>query len=195
MSEAAAAKPQAPSAKPNFLSQAVGQKVIFWAVLLVSLIADIASKAWADITLRPFGDKVVPVIPNVLAWKWAENKGAAFSILDGRADILSIIAAVVLLAVFVYMVRTKPERKIFLIALGMVAAGAMGNLYDRILLGHVRDFIFFDFDLPLHEKFSFIPQRWPVFNVADMSILGGVGTLVVLSLFTKEKKVEKQAKS
>ncbi len=189
MSEAVATKPEAPPAPhPSLFAQVVGHKVLFWAVLLGALIADIASKAWADLTIRPMGENTFPVIPGVIAWKWAENQGAAFSILYGRPEILAVIASIVLIAVFFYMVRTKPQRRFFLIALGLVAAGAIGNLYDRLLLGHVRDFIFFDFDLPFHDKFSFIPRRWPVFNVADMSIIGGVAVLVVLSLFTKSEK-------
>lgn len=187
MSEIAASKPQTNS-NPGVFANLVSLKVGFWVVLLGALSADIASKAWADLTLRPLGDNAVSVIPGLLAWKWAENKGAAFSILDGRADILSVIAAVVLAVVFIYMYRTKPEKRLLLVAMALVASGAIGNLYDRLLLGYVRDFIFFDFDLPLHDKFSFIPRRWPVFNVADMAILGGVGVMVVISLFSKEKK-------
>jgi signal peptidase II len=109
--------------------------------------------------------------------------------------LLAVIAAVVLTAVFVYVYKAEPRRRFFLIALAMVAAGAIGNLYDRITLGHVRDFIFFDFDLPFYGKgignFR-IPQRWPVWNIADMEIMLGVGILLILS-FKKQPKQDSSA--
>jgi signal peptidase II len=109
-----------------------------------------------------------------------------------------VIAVCVTGAVFFYMFRSPADRKWFLLALGMVAGGAFGNLHDRLLLGHVRDFILFDFDLPGYTwtvqlpwksaPSRPIPQRWPIFNVADMAIMGGVGVLMALSLFAKEEK-------
>ncbi len=172
------------------LQRAFTRKGLFWIVLLAALIADIATKAWADANIRPTEPDVTPFLGHWISWKWAENQGAAFSILYGNPGLLAVIATVVLIVLGIYVYTADPQRRVFLFALALVAAGAIGNLYDRMLLGHVRDFIYFDFDLPFHGfgVGSFvIPRRWPVWNIADMWIMGGVGILLVLS-FKKQPK-------
>ncbi|MCC7510255.1 MAG: signal peptidase II [Planctomycetes bacterium] len=177
------------------LQRAFTRKGLFWIVLLVGLVADIASKAWADSVVRPTDPEVTPVIGHWISWKWAENEGAAFSILHGNPGLLALIAAVVLSALLVYMYKAPPSRRFFLVALALVTAGAIGNLYDRLLLGHVRDFVYFDFDLPGHGTkilFFEIPRRWPIWNVADAWIMLGVGMLLAVS-FRKDPKRAKRA--
>lgn len=174
------------------VQRAFTRKGVFWLVMLAGLVADIATKAWADKAVRPTEPETTPFLGNWLAWKWAENEGAAFSILAGNTGLLALIAALVLGGLFVYVYRTPPQRRLFLLALALVAAGAIGNLYDRLLLGHVRDFLYFNFDLPGHGTkilFFEIPRRWPVWNVADAWILIGVGMLLLMS-FKKEPKKE-----
>lgn len=184
------------------MQRAISRKGVFWLVLLVGLIADISTKAWADAYVRPTAPRVTPIIDGFIGWKWAENQGAAFSIMDGKPIVLALIAGCVLLALFLYMYKAEPKRWFFLTALGLVASGAIGNLYDRLLLGHVRDFMFFIFDLPLNGKSigigSFkwtIPVKYPVFNVADMAIIAGVIMLVVLSFRADRDRKRIKAKS
>lgn len=181
------------------LQRAFTRKVWFWIVLVGSLVADIATKAWADAYIRPTDPEVHPILGNVIAFKWATNEGAAFSIFEGRPYLLATIAAGVLLALFFYAWKAHPKRRFFLIALALVGGGAIGNLYDRMLLGHVRDFLYFPWDLPLHghgiSLFGFewkIPRRWPVWNVADAEIMLGVGMLIVLSFRDDKKKKQKK---
>lgn len=178
-------------AKPTLVQSLFTHKLVFWISLAVFLVADLATKAWATAAVKPTGDAITPVLPG-LAWKWAENEGAAFSMFHGRVGFLVVVAASVLAVVVWYAFRANPKRWTFLLALGLVASGAIGNLYDRISLGAVRDFIFFDFDLPLWGERSLlgfhfeIPRRWPIFNVADIAIFVGVGILMVHS-FRKEE--------
>ncbi|MCZ7606386.1 MAG: signal peptidase II [Planctomycetota bacterium] len=181
------------SEKQSFLQGMFTRKGLFWIVLLVSLVADIATKAWADAYVRPTEPNVTPIIDGFIGWKWAENQGAAFSIMHGRPLLLALIAGGVLLAVFGYVYKAEPKRRWFLTALALVAAGAIGNLYDRILLGHVRDFMFFIFDLPFHGSSIpvldwTIPLKYPVFNVADIEIIAGVLILVAMSFKPEKKK-------
>jgi signal peptidase II len=170
-------------------------KWIFWIALLGSVVADLGTKAWADAAIRPQPTKTFEVFKGVLAWRWAENLGAAFSIFNGQVGVLLGIAAIVLMAVMFYALKAEPNRRFYLIALGLVAGGAIGNIYDRALLGYVRDFIYFDFDLPWHgtrigtKGIGYtIPKRWPIFNVADITIMGGVGILLIMSFFTPDPK-------
>ena len=186
------------SEKQSFLQGMFTRKGLFWIVLLVSLVADIATKAWADAYVRPTQPDVTPIIDGFIGWKWAENQGAAFSIMHGRPLLLALIAGGVLLAVFGYVYKAEPKRRWFLAALALVAAGAIGNLYDRILLGHVRDFMFFIFDLPFHGSSIplldwTIPLKYPVFNVADIEIIAGVLILVAMSFKPEKKKPAPQA--
>jgi signal peptidase II len=174
------------------------RKLIFWGSLAALLVADLATKAWASANVQPAGERIIPVIDGVLAWKWAENEGAAFSIFHGNVGMLAVIASLVLGALLVYMFKAEPKRRFFLLALGLVASGAIGNLYDRLTRGSVRDFLFFDFDLPFWGKgiglFGYsieIPQRWPVFNVADIAIMAGVAILLVQSFAPQPKPAKK----
>lgn len=181
------------SEKQTFLQGMFTRKGLFWIVLLLSLVADIATKAWADAYVRPTQPDVTPIIDGFIGWKWAENQGAAFSIMHGRPLLLALIAGGVLLAVFGYVFKADAKRRWFLAALALVAAGAIGNLYDRILLGHVRDFMFFIFDLPFHGATIpvldwTIPLKYPVFNVADIEIIAGVLILVAMSFKPEKKK-------
>lgn len=175
----------------SFAERAFKSKGIFWIILVGGLVADLASKAWADAVVRPTDPNVTPIIDGFIGWKWATNEGAAFSILHGRPVLLAVIAAAVLGALFLYMYKAEPKRRWYLIALGLVASGAIGNLYDRILLGHVRDFMFFIFDLPYHGTSILgfeIPRKYPVFNVADMAIIAGVLLLILISFKSDKKK-------
>ncbi len=105
------------------------------------------------------------------------NEGAAFSFLaaaGGWQRLLFSTFAVIASGVILYLLRKHPENKRFCFALGLILGGALGNLYDRVTLGHVIDFLFF------HYRGLY----WPAFNVADSAIFCGV----VLLLWDELKK-------
>jgi signal peptidase II len=84
--------------------------------------------------------------------------------------------ASVLLIVWIGRVAAIKVREAF--ALAFILGGALGNLYDRIVLGHVVDFIV------VHYKENY----WPAFNLADSAITLGAAVLIIDMLFSKEKK-------
>jgi signal peptidase II len=99
------------------------------------------------------------------------NEGAAFSFLanaGGWQRIFFSAIAVIASVVIVYLLRKHQAQKLFCFALALVLGGALGNLYDRVTLGYVVDFLFFHY----HEYY------WPAFNVADSSIFCGVALLL-----------------
>lgn len=96
------------------------------------------------------------------------NTGAAFGIFQGGSDVFKIMAVLVALAIIYYFPRVPREERILRLALSMQLGGAVGNLIDRINLGHVTDFV--------------SVGRFPVFNVADASITLGVGVLILAVL-------------
>lgn len=110
-----------------------------------------------------------------------QNTGAAFSISLGSPEfnrvffIIMTILAVAFVLYMIYRSNTKLQR----IALSLVIGGAIGNVIDRILFGYVTDFV--DVDFP-----NIIMQRWPVFNVADSSIVIAMGLLILDAIINKD---------
>ena len=105
------------------------------------------------------------------------NEGAAFSFLanqGGWQHFFFTAIAVVASAVMIYLLRKHTEQKLFCFAIALVLGGALGNLYDRLTLGYVVDFLFFHYQI----------YYWPAFNVADSAITGGVA-LLFLDSFKK----------
>ena len=99
------------------------------------------------------------------------NEGSAFGFLNDAGGwqkwfftAISVIAAIVI----TYLIKKHSEQKLFCFGLALVLGGAIGNLYDRITLGYVVDFL--NFHLNNHY--------WPAFNVADSAICVGVALLL-----------------
>ena len=141
------------------------------ALFLVLAAFDLFTKSVAVSTLG--GGKRISLIPGVLEFYYIQNRGAAFGIFQDGTFILGMISAIALCAlIFVYL--RIPDGKKYLplrLVLIFIAAGAAGNLYDRITLQYVRDFIYF----------SLID--FPVFNVADIYVTCSVFILAFLILF------------
>ena len=95
------------------------------------------------------------------------NEGAAFSFLAAAGgwqrvffSAIAVIASVIILR----LLLKHPQQKLFCLALSLILGGALGNLYDRVTLGYVVDFLFFHYQ----------SWYWPAFNVADSAITVGV---------------------
>lgn len=143
--------------------------VIPIAVLMVSLFADQASKAWARSSLEV--GHPVPVVHGFWDWELAFNPGAAFSMFeDGtKRVVLSVFGVIATMVIGWMIVRSKPDRRVERIALALIASGAVGNLIDRIGQGVVTDFV----------RWRWHDHRWPIFNVADAALLIGVAVLLI----------------
>lgn len=148
------------------------QQAIKAAVLFCILVAaDLFTKALAVQALQD--GRHVELIHGVLEFYYIQNRGAAFGIFQNGTVILSFISLIALIALIVLYVRMPSSRKYLplRIVLIYIAAGAAGNLIDRVLLHYVRDFIYF----------SLID--FPVFNVADIYVTCSVFVLAYLILF------------
>jgi signal peptidase II len=134
------------------------------AVLVLGL--DLATKAAAS-RLLALGHPV-PVLGDVLRLTLVHNTGAAFGLFPGsRVAFIAFSGAALIVIVILYF-RLPARSASQLIALGCLVGGALGNLHDRVLHGWVIDFI----DLGVGR------YHWPVFNVADMAVTGGVALLL-----------------
>ena len=122
-----------------------------------------------------------PIIDGVFELLYSENRGAAFSILQGRQGFLFVITAAVLLLVL-YILIKMPSQKRYLplmLCLILLFSGAVGNMIDRLSQGYVVDFLYF----------SLID--FPIFNVADIYVTCAAGLFLILMLwYYKEEELE-----
>lgn len=124
----------------------------------------------------------IPIIPHFLRITHWTNEGAAFSLFADSASphavrwgliSFSLCAALVVL---IALVRLGSRINLTTIALALVFAGAMGNVYDRLAYGSVIDFI----------EVHIFNYHWPDFNIADSSIVTGAALLLLESLLPKK---------
>ncbi len=149
--------------------------IIFVLGVLALVAVDQLTKWLAFTRLKPIHD--FPIIDKVFHLSYIENRGAAFGILQGRHLFFIILTVIVLIFITVYYYRLPEERKYHWMRLSfiLVAAGAMGNLIDRIRLGYVIDFLYFKL------------IDFPVFNFADICVVVGMGILAIFILTSSEE--------
>lgn len=145
---------------------------VFWTLALTTLALDQLTKAVVRSAVTV--GEVRPLVPGVLDLTHVRNMGAAFGLFPGRQPIFVATSLVVLLVIAAYWRRDRPTAWPVVTGIALVAGGAVGNLIDRVVLTKVTDF------------FSFAFMDFPVFNIADMGIVCGVGLLVVWLLFGPE---------
>ena len=142
---------------------------VLFAVILIA--ADQWTKHLAVLHLKGAEPRIL--IDGMLEFRYLENRGAAFSMLEGKQVFFYVLTAV-FLAIAIYVLARLPHTRRYLpvrICLLVLVAGAVGNLIDRIVQKYVVDFIYF----------SIID--FPVFNVADMYVTLSVTVLALLILF------------
>lgn len=157
-----------------------------WLLLSVLiLVVDRVTKDFFEGSLSMY--QRIQVIPDYFDWTLAYNTGAAFSFLADAAGwqrwFFAAIAIVVSVVLVVWLKRLKRHETLLAVALAMVLGGALGNLYDRVVLGHVVDFIL------VHWQ-----NRWyfPAFNLADTFITIGA-ILLALDMFKSDKSAKEAA--
>lgn len=145
-------------------------------------VADQATKAIVVATLD-VGERVQVV--GDLVWIWhLRNTGAAFSLLPGAIWLFVPITIVALGMVAWFHRQFRDRRPWIHLVLGAVLGGTLGNLTDRVRLGYVVDFV----------SIGIGDLRWPAFNVADPSVVIGIGLLVVyLTFFDARERREPAA--
>ena len=117
-------------------------------------------------SILSFGE-FIPVIRNVFHFTLVYNTGIAFGLFKNQGIVFIIIPiiAIILIGFNIYYYRnSKHVSRLYIISFSMILGGAIGNLIDRIVYGHVIDFIDF--------------RVWPVFNIADSAIT--IGTILIL---------------
>jgi signal peptidase II len=125
--------------------------------------------------LLPPGDEKI-LINGFFKFVHWENTGAAWSMFTGRNYILAIVGVVALLVLFRSRHHFDAHTTFGQVALGLIFGGIIGNLIDRVFVGHVTDFLYFHVQRRGDHEIGF-----PAFNVADSAICIGVGLIFILS--------------
>ena len=133
-------------------------------VSAVVIVIDMLTKTWASDNLVLF--KPLSIFPG-LNFTLMHNEGAAFSFLSDASGwqrwFFSVIALVVSAVIIVWMKRLHKNQILLAIALALILGGALGNVWDRLMLGYVVDFI----------DVYYANSHWPAFNIADSAITIG----------------------
>jgi signal peptidase II len=159
-------------------------------IAVLGLIADLASKVWAVDALKATG-RSIRFIPGLLHFTYTENHGAVFGIGQGQRWLFLTVSVVAVLFL-VWLFIQSGTRRLYQIILGMLLAGVIGNMYDRIVHGYVRDMILAlpgwrwpgEWMVPFLNYPSADRLVFPwIFNIADVLLCVGVLLIVTYNLF------------
>ncbi len=154
--------------------------ILSFVVAILIVVADQLIKLLVVNTIK--GGSSVSILNGHVEFTYLENRGMAFGMLQNARWLFIIFTSIVMVAIVVYMLKTKPKSKFLLMSLALVLGGGIGNLIDRIFLGYVVDYI----------QLSFFS---PVCNFADYCITIGTVMLMIYILFfsTDNEDTKKKA--
>lgn len=151
----------------------------WWLMVVIVLALDLLTKFWAQ---SAFSYNEIWTVTSFFYFTLRFNEGAAFSFLADAGGwqrwfftIITVFVSVVLV-VWIARISQYKDRWMEALALALILGGAFGNLYDRVTMGHVVDFIV------LHYG----EYAWPAFNIADAAICAGAGFMILDSFKTKK---------
>jgi len=200
--EAAPAPLPEPLPAPSEASPTQPTFVFFGVLAALSLLLDVTTKAWAEITLsaRATGPSPsIELIKDHLSFTLAYNKGGAWGLFQDHPEYVRrpffLLVSLLAIAFIINLYgRLLPGQRALKWGLPLVLGGALGNLADRIVRSNVIDFI--DYQAKWIESMNrgiakvqktwAITDHWPTFNVADIAICVGVG-LMAVDMFTSRR--------
>lgn len=148
---------------------------IMLCITLLLVVVDQLTKLWAVSQLHRM-DRIIPVIDGVFEFRYAENPGVAFSMLEGQRWIFIPVTLLISAVIFLMLLRSPLRRyTLFNVTGVLILSGAIGNLIDRVLYGYVIDFLYFRL------------IDFPIFNFADCCVVIGSCLLFVFFLFVMKE--------
>lgn len=147
--------------------------MIYFLGVALLIVLDQLTKKWAVDVLMEKGS--LPFINGLVGFRYAENTGAAFSILREKQLLLILMTTVIIVGLIGFMIKAirTDEHLLVKVSYVLLISGAIGNLIDRVRLNFVVDFLEFKF------------MTFPIFNIADICVVVGVSFLVIATLFFK----------
>lgn len=168
------------------MSKSLRNKIIVLVVLSVAILAlDLITKyVICGMFAENEGITAIPYLFNIIV---VHNEGAAWGILSGNQIGLIILSVLLFAFLIWYFVKEKKKSWLLVISMAFIYGGCIGNLFDRIVFGYVRDFI----------QFAFW-QSFPIFNFADVFLTVGVilfAIYLIIFLVKKEKSEDTEVVS
>ena len=160
------------------------QLAVLYLVGLLIIAIDQASKLYIEGWLQ-VGERyeIIPGLAPYFQFTHTINRGAAFGMFQNGGVVFSVVAVIVAIIIVVYNHQLPAGQNWLRLALGLQLGGALGNFIDRVRQGYVTDFL----DVDVSSLIDFRWANWPIFNVADMAIVGGVIVLVIVMIFMDEE--------
>lgn len=158
-----------------FLSEGSKKTVLSLIISAIVIVLDQLSKSWIRSHLT-LGESLT--IAGRLSFTHIGNTGSAFGLLANETFLLIIITIATLLIILLFLRFLLPFTIFSIVSTGLIFGGAVGNLIDRIYLGHVTDFIY----IRLWGNFY-----WPAFNLADSAIVVGILVLACSLIYSFRK--------
>lgn len=145
--------------------------ILFTINVFILAVLDQISKMAAAKALK--GNSGIPIWKDVLELYYLENTGAAWGLFEGARIFFLIVTIMIFILIVLFIIRIPFSKRMIplLIDAILLGSGAVGNFIDRIMLGYVRDFIYFKF------------IDFPVFNMADVYVTIGICLFVFLIFF------------
>lgn len=145
-----------------------------WTFAVLAFVLDQLTKIWvnARLPLGSYGARGIEIFPNFFYIVHVGNTGAAWSMFSGMSTVLALLAIGTLAAIFFWRKQLGLRQATAQVCFGLLCGGTVGNLVDRLVHGHVIDFLDFHFG-------SYV---YPTFNVADAAICIGVFGYIVWSM-------------
>ena len=151
-------------------------------IAILIVVFDQVTKHWVRTTIPEYSSWMpIPWLVKIVTFTHLRNSGAAFGMFPGLGPLFMVVAAGVIIAIIVYYRKLAEESWLLRIAFGLQLGGATGNLIDRLFHDmHVTDFVDFGW--------------WPVFNVADSSVVIGTIILGAFVLFMYDEEADDDGK-
>ena len=142
--------------------------IIYIAIILIIPIIAQGIRLIVESNIKPEG--FIPVIPGVFSLTYSENRGVAFGLFQDGTVFFAVTTSIVIIVFSILLFKNYKKSKLFSTAAALIIGGGLGNLFERIFLGYVVDYLSLSF-------FS------PICNFADYCITAGTICLIVYLLF------------
>jgi signal peptidase II len=180
----------------NLFRNLFGDKLLFWVLVLLFVVVDLWTKKALIAFVEENNSETFLYGASPIIWlcgEWlglvsVENTGGPFGVFAG--SLLLRVVRFLALGVILYLLSVTPRKaRVQIIALALIMGGALGNIWDTVAYGSVRDFLYVDLDFPPADP-------WPAFNFADSCICTGVALLALMLYidWLREKKSKAAAK-
>ena len=148
----------------------------FFTFIFLVVTVDQLTKKLAISFLRD-ASQSISIIPDLFSLTYTENKGVAFGMEFAPPLVLLLLTGLITVVVLLYVILSKNRSTLFLLPFALIVGGGAGNMIDRVILGRVVDFLYFDL---YHGKiFGYYLSLWPIFNIADSAITIGACMLIL----------------